>query len=789
MSPGLVQRAAAGGMLLCAVILATSALATVFETGPLVRAVLTGTALGAVAAGVTVWFRLSPLLSWAVMLLGYVAGGLLIGVGIPSGLTTSLRALGAGVVTSWKDLLTLTPPFGDAPGLVVAPWLVSYVAAGIITVVALRCQAWAPMAAIAPLLVLGLSLVVSAEDPVQPVVIGVAVAVLSLLGAAALHTRIAWHRGLSLGVAVALGIGAGFALPALAPQRDRLIVREAIEPPFDPAQYESPLSTFRSYVKDREQVELIVEGDTAGAPIRLAAMDAYNGIVWTTTTSQSGGSGGSDSGEFRRVAGPLETGVGETVLVSVRTGRDFGVWLPTVGQVARFAMSEAQREGLRYNVTTSTAALLPQAGSDSSYTVEAVIPEAVSDADLAEVPVADVELGTVERVPDIVEVLAREWSGPATSPIEMARSLEQRMAGTGWYSDGVDEGAPAGHGADRMTALLESDQMVGNAEQYASAMALMARSLGLPARVVMGFEVAASDGEAVEVVGSDVTAWVEIAFEGHGWIPFYPTPDKSRVPDSAQTTTNPDAQPQVNQPRPTQPPPTQAPTAEPNDVRPLEDDPEIDPAVDPSRGVYLVVGGIGLVLLVLVLPLVAIVVFKLLRRRRRRHASSPRQATEGAWAEVMSTARDIGLDVPANLTRGELVSALGVGQVADRRRGERAVPGEAGTPGAPQVLGPGLPESGLPESGVPGSSSSEASDLMVLATRADAAQFGPFDPDSAHVAQAWHAAESVRGSWFSQLSWWRRFRARTSLASVRIRSRDRAGIRDRGRARRRPRGR
>ena len=83
--------------------------------------------------------------------------------------------------------------------------------------------------------------------------------------------------------------------------------------------------------------------------------------------------------------------------------------------------------------------------------------------------------------------------------------------------------------------------MVGDSEQYASAMALMARSLGLPSRVVLGFLPKDDEGEISEsrteeqgtttitkFTGNDVTAWVEIKLDGYGWVAFYPTPKGNR---------------------------------------------------------------------------------------------------------------------------------------------------------------------------------------------------------------------------------------------------------------------
>jgi 8-oxo-dGTP pyrophosphatase MutT (NUDIX family) len=87
--------------------------------------------------------------------------------------------------------------------------------------------------------------------------------------------------------------------------------------------------------------------------------------------------------------------------------------------------------------------------------------------------------------------------------------------------------------------------MIGDEEQYASAFALMARSLGYPARVVMGFAPEVPDGGGtVTVTGDDVTAWVEVAFDGVGWVPFAPTPDETDIPQDQVPKPQSEPQPQ-----------------------------------------------------------------------------------------------------------------------------------------------------------------------------------------------------------------------------------------------------
>ena len=74
----------------------------------------------------------------------------------------------------------------------------------------------------------------------------------------------------------------------------------------------------------------------------------------------------------------------------------------------------------------------------------------------------------------------------------------------------------------------------GYCEQFASAMAVMARAAGIPARVAVGFlEPEQIDDQTWEYTAWDLHAWPELFFPGSGWVRFEPTPSRraSGVPD------------------------------------------------------------------------------------------------------------------------------------------------------------------------------------------------------------------------------------------------------------------
>ncbi len=84
---------------------------------------------------------------------------------------------------------------------------------------------------------------------------------------------------------------------------------------------------------------------------------------------------------------------------------------------------------------------------------------------------------------------------------------------------------PQAPNTDAVDQFLFVDKR-GVCEQYASALVIMLRTLGIPARLVAGF----GSGEYNQITGyyevraSDAHAWVEVYFPGSGWVPFDPTP-------------------------------------------------------------------------------------------------------------------------------------------------------------------------------------------------------------------------------------------------------------------------
>jgi transglutaminase-like putative cysteine protease len=120
-----------------------------------------------------------------------------------------------------------------------------------------------------------------------------------------------------------------------------------------------------------------------------------------------------------------------------------------------------------------------------------------------------------------VKVLARDVTAGAPTTYDKVLALEQWMSTHTRYSLDVP---PLPEGADAVDQFLFSDR-VGFCEQIGSSLVVMLRSLGIPARLAVGFV----PGERNpftglwEVRANDAHSWAEVWFPGIGWQAFDPT--------------------------------------------------------------------------------------------------------------------------------------------------------------------------------------------------------------------------------------------------------------------------
>jgi transglutaminase-like putative cysteine protease len=187
---------------------------------------------------------------------------------------------------------------------------------------------------------------------------------------------------------------------------------------------------------------------------------------------------------------------------------DSTTWFPGAGSlsVAEWPDADAQYHVLS-GYATPTARDLRASASATTFATDTAVPEG----------------------PDVTEIkgLAINWIGHATNDFDKVMAIQQHLLDPGQYR--YDKTARYEDSFAGLVDFLERGR-AGFCEQFASAMAVMLRTLGIPARVATGFTPGTTVGlNTYDVSTDDLHAWVEVPFDGYGWLPFEPTPGTSTV--------------------------------------------------------------------------------------------------------------------------------------------------------------------------------------------------------------------------------------------------------------------
>jgi transglutaminase-like putative cysteine protease len=164
----------------------------------------------------------------------------------------------------------------------------------------------------------------------------------------------------------------------------------------------------------------------------------------------------------------------------------------------------------------------PDAGE--SYTVTS----AYSDATVRDLRLSGVAEEPADQtalpgdIPAVIKATAARWTTGIADPFDKALEIQRRLQQFQYDPTVAPKDDPSSL-ADMLTRTRR-----GFCQQFASLMAVMLRELGIPARVALGFTTGTKttvDGQAAYVVrAKNYHSWVEVPFQGYGWMPFDPTP-------------------------------------------------------------------------------------------------------------------------------------------------------------------------------------------------------------------------------------------------------------------------
>ncbi len=557
--------------------------------------------------------------------------------GVPTAATA--RALYHGAHDSWLLTLQSTwPARPDADLLLFVPVLVLVAAVlgvQVLTRTTARLPALAPSLAVAGLAQAyhPLSLIGAASAA-----LGYAVAAAAVLGTVSRSAGRNTLRAVGLAVPV---IVAGALVAGAADLADRPPYSlQAVTPPVSvPAALTNPLDevAFRLEHPDKVLFSDRTAADVDRWPILV--LDRFDGVNWTS------------SARYRQLGSRLPPDPAVRMPTSRHEARITlaglpGPWLPSQQRVV-------SATGVRPLVDEATGTLLStHVNPGLGYRLSWASPD-VSGEQLAEAGVDSTASGDTQSlgaVPSEVIELANTAVHGLRPSFQTALLLEQYLRQH--YRLAIGDNLPTGHGWPQIVHFLDpANPRGGTTEQFAAAYVVLARTLGIPARLVVGFRQPShteAAGGSYVVRNADAFAWPEVAVRGVGWVPL----DPRGVARGAGINNDPSGlvaatsqarrKVQVSggiSPRQVLPPPPK-----------------------PGRGARLPAGWLqllaGLSLACLLSWLIGVPLAKTTRRalRRRRTGSA---AVLAAWLEARDGLRDHGVPVALDMTVRDVAVAAG----------------------------------------------------------------------------------------------------------------------------------
>lgn len=297
--------------------------------------------------------------------------------------------------------------------------------------------------------------------------------------------------------------------------------RSLVTTPRQDAQVLSPLPMLGVWA-DQTDIPLVEVTGRAPARLTLAVLPDFDGSSW------------SNSGRFTvpgaAPAADLATGPGTLSYdMRVRVLALNGGWAPAAGHPTTIDLDDVRidadsgavvalqglREDLRYHVTGQVAA------ADDTVLAGAAVPAA---------DVASRYLRTTQ-LPAAFSTYARNGVAKATTRLEQAIALEELVRTDRAFSPK----APSGSSYPHLEQFLfpASGSSVGTSEQFAASYVVLARSVGLPSRLVVGLQLPEGAITPLTLTGGTVQAWPEVYFSEVGWVPFDPTPTEEGSARSA----------------------------------------------------------------------------------------------------------------------------------------------------------------------------------------------------------------------------------------------------------------
>ncbi|MFK7918298.1 MAG: transglutaminaseTgpA domain-containing protein [Ilumatobacter sp.] len=465
---------------------------------------------------------------------------------------------------------------------------------------------------------------------------------------------------IALGSALSIALVAGFVGPRLPGAEAEALYDTTGNSGGNVTEVISPLVDIRSRLTNRSTTELFTVTADADSYWRSSALPRFDGRTWGLPER---GLDRADGSIGQGTAGSIE--IRQQIVIAALGGS----LLPAAADPIAATGAGDLRENLRFNQDSAT---LVKTGDPlergNTFDIVSASPRydaATLSAATSNNPGDSIYFELPDDFPSSIAELTREVTSGAANTYEVARTLQDWMRNEFEYSLEIQEG----HGSSEIEAFLRN--RVGYCEQFAGTYAAMLRSIGIPARVAVGFTPGANDGTGrYSVLGRNAHAWPEVWFDDIGWVPFEPTPGRG-APNAQDYTGVP--QQQDDGPLTEDEPPTAPTTAVPattivdqNGV-PVPTTIPAAPTPAPDLGTPTPVptaagsdDGVTIPwrqLTVMALIALALAMPALVRRLRRAAISAPDARLEHLWHRATSALGDVGVRYQPDLTPVEAASA------------------------------------------------------------------------------------------------------------------------------------
>jgi hypothetical protein len=300
-----------------------------------------------------------------------------------------------------------------------------------------------------------------------------------------------------------------------------------------------PYMDLRSRRRLSDEIVMKVRSEEA-VPYRGVVFDEYNGKGWEISTGDAAETLSSPSPRFDMYAarntepmqGPMRDVAQVFHVEKDSSNVIFGAYRP---ETVFFPTSSIKVDP--YNSLRAPY----QIPASSSYSVISQVPNATPDqlrfagTNYPE-EIVEKYTGIPATGLDRTRELARQLSESTTNPYDAVMAMNEHLKENYPYDLSIP---PQREEMDAVEYFL-FEQRRGYCEQFSSSLAVMARSLGIPARVATGYV----PGEynpftgLYEVRASDAHAWVEVYFPGYGWSTFDPTPSFDSTPWQYRAASN-----------------------------------------------------------------------------------------------------------------------------------------------------------------------------------------------------------------------------------------------------------